>query len=631
VRPSQRWLVMSVERAGRSSVRMHPKAGRSAVRERTGAARTIHVVRTVRPGALLQHAGWPVSSLLCFVFALAGLSAANPSGISGYGLVTAMPASTLIGIAGLVLCFATGFVFRASPRWLTLTVVLMMTVLVLAPLAVEKEARFSTAWLHAGLAEYIGRTGHVLADRDARYSWPGFFAAAAAFAALGGVRPVQLLPLAPLVLNLLYLLPLTLLIRTFLQDARLRVVALLLWVVGNWVGQDYFAPQGLNIFLYLSFAALLLTCLSAEPAQGPGVRFLSFALRLKGPPLQLGDRQLGARGRTVVLVTLLLSYGASVVSHQLTQFFVLLMVLAVLVAGATKLRSLPAVLALLTVSYVLWGAQEYWIGHLADITGGIGRVQSSVQQNLTSRVASVTEPERLTVLRTRLAMTAALWALAIVGLLRRRRRAKTVLLMLASAPFGTLALQSYGGEALLRVHLASLPFLVILAADAFALPRATSRGSRAVAVVAMAAVTLAMTLGFLVARFGNEAFEQMTPSAVRGVQAFYRLAPPGATLFTLTHSTPGGYQEQESHVTQVLRPSPWDDYAAAMRTLDQASGPAYLLLTKEQWEHAKIQSSVSDAEARALQKALQARPDFATAWTDGSTVLLVTGVTRTGG
>jgi hypothetical protein len=583
----------------------------------------IRVVRTVGSRQLLFAGGWPAASVGCFLIALAGVSAADPAGIGGYGLITALPTTTLIAIAGLVLCFSAGFAFGAAPRWLTLTVVLLMVVLVVAPLAVEGQARFSTAWLHAGFAEHMGRTGQVLTDRDARYSWPGFFAAAATFAALVGVRPVQLVSLAPLVLNLLYLLPLSLLLRVFLQDVRLRAVALLLWVIGNWVGQDYFAPQGFNVFLYLSFAALLLTCLSAEPAQGLGVRLLSPLLRLKGPPFQARTAHLGARERTGLLVTLLLAYGASVVSHQLTQFFVMLMALAVVLAGATKLRSLPLALGLLTVSYVLWGAQDFWTGHLSEITGGVGQVSSSLEQNLTSRVTSVTDPERLGVLRTRLAMTAALWALAVIGLLRRRRRDKALLLLLAAAPFGTIALQSYGGEALLRIHLASLPFLVVLAADAFIPAKGTSRLMRTAALVATWLVTLTLTAGFLVARFGNEAFEHMTPSAVQGVEAFYRLAEPGATLYTLTFSTPAGYQDQESHMVQVLRPSPWEYGAAeSVRALAADPGPAYVLLTQEQWKHAEVLAGVSDAEARGLQQELVSRPELSTAWTDGSTVLL---------
>ena len=73
------------------------------------------------------------------------------------------------------------------------------------------------------------------------------------------------------------------------------------------------------------------------------------------------------------------------------------------------------------------------------------------------------------VVQFRLAMTLGFWVLALYGFLRRVRHGYLDLdaVALAFVPFGLLALQSYGGEMLLRVYLFSLPFMAFLAAAAF--------------------------------------------------------------------------------------------------------------------------------------------------------------------
>ena len=52
------------------------------------------------------------------------------------------------------------------------------------PAVVEEQPRFATAWQHLGFLEYLDRTGGSAPALDARWSWPGFFAAAA-FVLLG--------------------------------------------------------------------------------------------------------------------------------------------------------------------------------------------------------------------------------------------------------------------------------------------------------------------------------------------------------------------------------------------------------------------------------------------------------------
>ena len=63
---------------------------------------------------------------------------------------------------------------------------------------------------------------------------------------------------APIVLGLLTMPVLVLIYRTFCQDWRLVWTAVWIFQLANWVGQDYFAPQGLAYLLHLAVIAVVL-------------------------------------------------------------------------------------------------------------------------------------------------------------------------------------------------------------------------------------------------------------------------------------------------------------------------------------------------------------------------------------
>ncbi|MFD5182992.1 hypothetical protein ACFWMQ_10240 [Streptomyces sp. NPDC058372] len=74
---------------------------------------------------------------------------------------------------------------------LLLGLVLVVTVVSLhaLPAVVEEEPRFATAWQHLGFLEYLDRAGGSAPALDARWSWPGFFAAAFVLRACGVSDP----------------------------------------------------------------------------------------------------------------------------------------------------------------------------------------------------------------------------------------------------------------------------------------------------------------------------------------------------------------------------------------------------------------------------------------------------------
>jgi len=102
--------------------------------------------------------------------------------------------------------------------------------------------------------------GTVDPNIDAYFNWPVFFIWAALLSQVAGLAsPLVLANWTPVVLNAMYLVPLLLIFRAGTSNHRVVWVAMWFFFVSNWIGQDYFSPQGLNFFLYLAVLAVLLT------------------------------------------------------------------------------------------------------------------------------------------------------------------------------------------------------------------------------------------------------------------------------------------------------------------------------------------------------------------------------------
>lgn len=177
-----------------------------------------------------------------------GLSDGDLDGMGGLGLISVLPPATLLGAALLIGVFASLLWLERPHKWLLLLTLLATVVSLHAlPAVIEAEPRFATAWQHLGFMEYIDRTGSAVPDLDARWSWPGFFAAATFVAKACGVTDMtEVIRWWPLAMQLLYLAPMFLLTRSMRASWRARWTGLWIFVLSGWVGQDYF-PAGLHV------------------------------------------------------------------------------------------------------------------------------------------------------------------------------------------------------------------------------------------------------------------------------------------------------------------------------------------------------------------------------------------------
>ncbi|HET7093206.1 MAG TPA: hypothetical protein VFI22_07010, partial [Thermomicrobiales bacterium] len=166
--------------------------------------------------------------------------------IDDLGLISALPAPFFAALIMLTVGYC--WTLRQRPLslpLLALHVVLLIVMLYGVASAVEGLPRYHSVWKHFGVIDYIQRTGQVNPRIDAYFNWPGFFILFAFIADIAGLRDwPQFANWIPVFLNLLYLGPLLVILRTATKDVRLIWLAIWLFYLTNWIQQDYFSPQG---------------------------------------------------------------------------------------------------------------------------------------------------------------------------------------------------------------------------------------------------------------------------------------------------------------------------------------------------------------------------------------------------
>jgi hypothetical protein len=507
--------------------------------------------------------------------------------IGQWGLIQALPTLYFVTVAVLTVSFFLEL-FRpqaGSPLVLAGHVIGMVLLLHGAPGFLEQEPRFATAWLHAGFTNQILDHGVARPGVDARFNWPGFFGAAAAVTGAAGLHSaVPLLRWAPVFMLLLYLPSVFVIGRQLTGSAVVAWLGLWLFLLINWVGQDYFAPQSIGLILYLSVMAILVTFFR-DGEQFPLGRRLS-ALRTKLGYDGLPDVASGPRTRVALVAVLIALTAALAMTHQLSPIGLVLASALLVVVGRCRLILFPVVAAVLTLGWISVAATPYWTGHLDTMFGGLGNVNAVVDNAVGERIRG--SSAHLELIRVRLWFTGAVWAcmaLAVVGLWIRRRPPLT-LAALAAAPFFTLV-QNYGDEGVLRVFLFSSPFAALLIA-AFVVTTRARRAARGLVVI----TCVALGPLFVLTRFGNESYEQVRPREVAAVRELYRVAPLGSTLVTPTTQVPWRFQNAADY--DYERPRDRDGFfngdPESIRLLvpksAQSSPGTYLLVTTGQADYA---------------------------------------------
>jgi hypothetical protein len=407
----------------------------------------------------------------------------------------------------------------------------------------DREGSVPVAWVHVGFVQYISQNGTVPASVDARFSWPGFFAAGAQLVALAGTQDSRnFLVLAPVV-YLALALPALLLIAHFVTRSwRWAWVAVFIFLFTNWYQQDYFAPQATAFVIYVTIVATLL--FTIDGARVPELhgnlwrRCRDGAMRLPGLPPGVGTGTAQVLG--LVLATLV---AGLVAVHQLTPVNLVFSLLAFTITGLTRYRLLWLLTAVAIAGWFSYGATDFWLGHLDNVVGDVGQVGASLDSSVTGRL--VGDPTYQRAQFVRIGWSAALFAAAALGAWFLRRRREVLLLVgLACAPFGLVLVQSYGGEVFIRCFLYASPLLAPMTAVAIrtvgrlvrrraGFRRLSSAGAPSPSLRWVAALLPLVVVAGLVMTFTrglNVAFERSPRAQVQAAGVLYDMAKPGDVL-----------------------------------------------------------------------------------------------------
>jgi O-antigen/teichoic acid export membrane protein len=513
------------------------------------------------------------------------------SRLTGLGLVSVLPVTSLLSLAALALCFLITLSLPRPPARL-LGAQVLATVCCLHGMTalIEPLPRFPTAWIHVGFVEYIGRTGTVLPDLDARFNWPGFFALVA-FVTGKHDWPglVGLMAWTPLAANLLYLLAFTMLLRNLRATTQARWFATWSFGVLNWVGQDYFSPQSLSYLFYLLFLAIVVTWFRRSGPDPLPTRDNAKTRELV--PGELPPRPAPPGVRVSLLLLLVGLFTMVTFTHQITPFFMLSALTGLVLVRRCNTPGLPWLLGVILTAYVSYLASVYWAGHFSSLSSGFGNLLANLLAGTTDRTGHGS-PEHSVVLITRLAITAGVFVLAAIGWRRRRRHDidDRIALVLLLAPLPAVV-EGYGGEMILRVYLFMLPGACVLAAYAF-FP-GTHRARRpARAQYAAAACGLILVGAFLFARFGNESYEITRPGELAATEAVY--AHHGDTVLFLTENDrpeatpfiPLGYRDLDRlHWVNMRAPTDPRQVDGVVRELTKLGPGGYLMTTRSQEDY----------------------------------------------
>ncbi len=421
--------------------------------------------------------------------------------------------------------------------------------------------RYSWAWKHVGIVDYIVRHGAVdphIQTLNAYHAWPGFFAMNAEFTTVTGIAPLTYAGWAPVVNTLLALVPLWLIFDALTHDKRRVWFALLVFVLANWIGQDYFSPQAFAFLLHLTVLAV---CLRWLPGHGtPG----------------------GRRRALVGIVALLML--AIVSSHQLTPFMLLASLTILVVTRRVRPLWLPLLLGGLTVIWIYTMAAQFLGQNLYWIVESIGRPASNTQTTFVD-LSQAGEEQHLVAWADR-GLTAGMFLLGLAGMIRlwRARSPYGVTALLAAGPLPLLAANSYGGEMLFRVYLFALPFLALLVAGLF-YPRPTVRWTLPVAIICV----LAMTAAFALAYYGKERSNRFTTDEVAASTWLYGHAPQGAVIVSATANYPWAFTHYEYYRYEFLEQLPPTkrkaldtDPVPLLTELGGTAAPVYVVLTRSE-------------------------------------------------
>lgn len=553
--------------------------------------------------------------------------------MGGWGLLTALPPTWYVAFGLVVLLYLWALLGR-RPVTHTLAAgpVVLVALLFGTTSVVYDVPRYSWTYKHVGMVEQL-LAHHWTVNRsvDIYQNFPGFLYVAGFTHTVTGVPVLELARWAQPFFALMTAAAVYWVVGGLSSFRRVRYGAVLLYVLGDWIGQNYFAPQA---FAFPMALVVLGGLLRSVPPGSEGFRWPRLAARFPLPEdadLPRANRFWRSRWGTAALI---LGYTVVVVSHPLSPLLLLAQATIVCVIWRPVRPWLPIVFVAIEEAWLLqaWPFLHSTYDLFQFGLRNIDPPQTAVGHPLPGYSLALWAAPLVMVV---LALLAA-WA-AIVAVSRHGRAARMLVpLGLAGVPLVMVLGQPYGNEGIFRAYLFALPFLAfVIALQLFDERPRWTRGRRTLTTLLVALVAV-LTLP---ANFASELSYRVLASDVAADRWFEESAPPGSVLLPFDSAYP--VRETADYAQFLPKPS------GAVNGLDElpgfaqsatdegdlvsftrdacdtrtGTGPVFLALGPTAEDNVRLLGTLELYTYRAYERELAAAPDFHQVFSQGGTVL----------
>lgn len=459
--------------------------------------------------------------------------------------------------------------------------------------------RYAWQYKLIGVIQYIQSYGRVDSHIDIYQNWPGLFASVAWLDRVGHLDPLLLAKWAQPGFELLTCLMLAFAFRAVMWSDRERWLALGIYVVSTWVAQDYLSPQAFAAVLsagVLGIALHWFTRPTPRPLHVPRwLRRMEQKLDVLRAPLHQSDATATEKptpkptSRLTVLVEMAFvgTFAVLVAVHELTPYAVLIQLGVLVLIRRFRPGWVYGVLVVIALGYLAPRFQyvNSHFGLLASIGNFFGNAKPPSASLASADVGIQLSHDAAVVL------SLGVWFLAALGAFRcwRAREPWVIVAALAGAPVLIVVANAYGGEAILRVFLYSVPWSACLAARGLRPIRTTSAAWAKCALQGGVLLTLLALL--LPAFFGQDDLNVIPSAQVTAVVDFYRVARPGV-IYTADENFPAKATKDYFKFddvpifgpgtllgTRVLTPRSGRVITLAVENNNRTGAPSYVMVT----------------------------------------------------
>jgi hypothetical protein len=482
---------------------------------------------------------------------LVSLQSADPERLDDLGLVSILPWQYWLALFLIAIGFS--FSLHSASRLHLLRPAALVTLVLLlhaTPAIVYGTLRYSWAWKHIGIVDYIQRHGTVDLTAPflaAYHNWPGFFWLSAVVADWFDLGPLQIADLAryySVVSSLIFIVLLKSIFSRFTNDLRLQWGAIWIFLCANWVGQDYYSPQAFVYVFYLIVIALCLGPLMprGRMAQtGIGKKLGEFRALFTGGTPRLP--QVTSSQRILATLAVFVCILAIIASHQLTPIILICSLLALVVMTPLSV-GYPLLATLSLVYWIVYPAAPFTAMYLPGEVAALGDTLGGVTDKFVD-TSSVSMDVALVAWAGR-TLVAAVGGMAVLGWLRRLSVGARdgVVCALLGAPLPVLLVTSYGGEAIFRIYFFCLPFLAFFAASLIFV--SNTAGRRLTTNIAFSILATVFAVGFLLGNNGKDKQYRFSREEVVAANWVYSRGGPGTLLVEGARSYPSQFANYEN-------------------------------------------------------------------------------------